>query len=261
MKTQVLSIIGILFLATFFSSCENKNYNDRSTEYTTVLDVQDDGTSAIITSDLKSVTLDTPVTSSSDEELLLHMKDEEKLARDVYYTLYLKWGNQIFNNIAAAEQKHLDAIMLLIDNYSDLLVEEGDAGQYENEEFLQLFNELTARGSESVEEAYSVGALIEELDIYDLDNFLTQTTNENMILVFENLLRGSRNHLRAFYRNLETLGLTYTPSYLDDIAFADIVSSPMEQGKRYAKQNGKRYGNGGNGQGGPNGSGDGTCNQ
>ena len=53
--------------------------------------------------------------SLSDEEVywLMYMREEEKLARDVYATLYEKWGTRIFNNIRVSEQRHMDAVKAL----------------------------------------------------------------------------------------------------------------------------------------------------
>ena len=44
---------------------------------------------------------------------LAFMREEEKLARDVYTNLYAKWGVSIFNNISKSEQTHMDAVLLL----------------------------------------------------------------------------------------------------------------------------------------------------
>ena len=100
-----------------------------------------------------------------------------------------------------------------------------------------------AKGSVSIEEAWKVGALIEEMDITDLTGYLIEVTNENIIMVFENLQKGSRNHLRAFNRQLVTLGLTYTPVYLSQDEYNLIVSSPNETGKLYQMNRNGRQGN------------------
>ena len=75
-------------------------------------------------------------------------------------------------------------------------------GKFTNSGFQVLYEELVAKGSDSIEEAWKVGALIEEMDIKDLTEYLSEVTNENIIMVFENLQKGSRNHLRAFNRQL-----------------------------------------------------------
>jgi hypothetical protein len=58
----------------------------------------------------------------------------------------------------------------------------------------------------SLSEALQVGVLIEEFDIKDLNQALTVTQQPQMRLIYQNLLRASHNHLRAFARNLERRG-------------------------------------------------------
>ncbi|MDP2030099.1 MAG: DUF2202 domain-containing protein [Thiobacillus sp.] len=48
---------------------------------------------------------------------LLFMREEEKLARDVYLTLYETWGLAVFSNIASSEQSHMDALLKLLRTY------------------------------------------------------------------------------------------------------------------------------------------------
>lgn len=269
MKTIISKIAALSIILTALTglfSCEKIDTNSSPNAYTRVLDVSAVGVSSIIEDNLKTVFLDEPIIQGDDEALLLHMLDEEKLARDVYNALYEKWNVSIFSNIAAAEQNHLNAILLLINSYTNLEVEVGEAGVYSKDEFALLYTQLVAQGSESLEAAYSVGALIEELDINDLLIYLDQTSNENVIIVFENLLRGSKNHLRAFNKNLVALGVEYTTQYLDAIIFEEIINAPMEQGKNYAKRNdngkeGKsgKKGKGSNGQGKNGGNANGDC--
>ena len=60
--------------------------------------------------------------------------------------------------------------------------------------------------------------------------------NEDLKFVYNNLLRGSRNHLRAFVRNISNQGETYEPQYMKQEAFDVIINSEMERG---GKGNGK----------------------
>ncbi len=167
---------------------------------------------------------------SDDAEGLAFMREEEKLAGDVYRALYEVWRLPIFDNIQAAEQTHTSAVESLLVRY-DLADPALDrpAGDFENEALQNLYDELVARGSESTTEALAVGALIEELDISDLQ--ARASTNPDIALVYANLERGSRNHLRAFTRQLDRNGLTYTPVHLTQDAFDDIVSTDTERGR------------------------------
>ncbi|GAJ07529.1 unnamed protein product, partial [marine sediment metagenome] len=134
-----------------------------------------------------------------EKEGLFLMREEEKLARDVYLNLYEKWDLKTFYNIAQSEKTHLEAIKLLLDRY-DLKDPIGKdiIGVFENEKLQELYNELVTQGGESLEQALKVGALIEELDIYDLKELLSKTDNDDIKIVYLNLLKGSRNHLRSF---------------------------------------------------------------
>ena len=169
--------------------------------------------------------------SETEKEAILYMVEEEKLARDVYMALYEKWGLQIFANIARSEQQHMDAVRSLINKYglADPTLSLA-SGEFTNPELQNLYNELVARGYQSPEEALKVGALIEELDIYDLENWLQKVQNPDVRRVFCNLEKGSRNHLRSFYKELQTMGATYTPVYISHTMFQKIVSGDYERG-------------------------------
>jgi hypothetical protein len=120
----------------------------------------------------------------------------------------------------------MDAIKTLIDRY-DLVdpVAGAGVGEFANADLQDLYDELVARGSVSLTEALTVGALIEELDITDLQQRLSSTTHEDVAQVYENLLNGSRNHLRAFVNVLGRYGETYEPEYMDQATFDEIVAA------------------------------------
>ncbi len=52
--------------------------------------------------------------------------------------------------------------------------------------------------------------------------------NQDIRVVYENLLKGSRNHLRAFVNNLAMLGITHTPQYMNPSDYQAIINSPTE---------------------------------
>lgn len=159
------------------------------------------------------------------------MREEEKMARDVYTAFYGKWGATIFSNISLSEQTHMDAVLMLLQKYaiSDPVGTNG-IGVFTNPDYQELFTTLVAQGSTSSLSAYKVGATIEEMDILDLKNYLTIVDNKDITLVYEMLAKGSRNHLRSFYKNILNLGGTYTPQYLTQEEFDAIVNSSMETG-------------------------------
>lgn len=165
----------------------------------------------------------TDVNESETAELLF-MREEEKLARDVYRLLYTKWNQRSFYNISKSENQHMLAILLLINRYelTDPVGSNAD-GIFTNPDLQSLYNDLIASGSLSLVEALKVGAAIEEIDIIDLDKAIEMTDNEDFKLVYGNLRKGSENHLRAFVSNLSRNGVAYTPQYLTQEEYNEII--------------------------------------
>jgi len=131
------------------------------------------------------------------------MREEEKLARDVYLVLGAKWNLPVFTNIARSEQTHMDSVQTLLDRYGVDDPAEGRApGEFENPDLQALYDDLVARGSVSPEEALKVGVLIEEIDIDDLNTAIATTEKNDILNVYINLLQGSQSHLEAFQQNL-----------------------------------------------------------
>lgn len=131
------------------------------------------------------------------------MREEEKLARDVYLVLGAKWNLPVFPNIARSEQTHMDSVQTLLDRYGvDDPAEGREPGEFENPDLQALYDDLVARGSVSPEEALKVGVLIEEIDIDDLDTAIATTEKTDIVNVYTSLLRGSQYHLKAFRQNL-----------------------------------------------------------
>jgi hypothetical protein len=134
---------------------------------------------------------------------LLFLREEEKLARDVYLQLYDTWNVTIFKNIVSSEQKHMDAIKNLLDKYgiSDPALARGEFS--EGSGLQDLYNTLVAQGSQSLVNALEVGVLIEEKDIEDLNSAIAATTHKDIKTVYNNLLEGSYHHLAAFISYLD----------------------------------------------------------
>jgi hypothetical protein len=195
-------------------------------------------------------TLEASLSSASSSDLtnieaegLVFMREEEKLARDVYLTLYDQWNINIFKNIAASEQTHTDAIKTLLDQYGlDDPMSSDEIGVFENADLQALYDQLAALGSQSLADALNVGAAIEEIDILDLEKYIAQTDNSDIQRVYESLLKGSRNHLRSFVNTMSNqIGTTYQPQYLSQDAYQAIVGTDIETG---SNGRGKGYGNG-----------------
>lgn len=196
-----------------------------------------------------------PVSDLNAEETaaLLYMREEEKLARDVYNALFTVWGQPTFSNIASSEQQHMDQIKLLLDRYG-LTDPALDLGKFTDPTLQALYDQLVAQGSVSLADALKVGAAIEEIDILDLQTRLALTDNADLQLVFNNLMNGSYSHLNAFAGVLtQQTGEVYQPQYLTAEAYQAIVTGAMGNGNQggNGSQGANGKGNsGGNGQGG-----------
>lgn len=178
-------------------------------------------------------TIVAPATLSPAEAAgLQFMREEEKLAHDVYVTLYEKWGLAAFKSIAASEQQHADAVAYLLKRYaiSDPAAGNG-LGEFTDPKLQALYDELVAQGSKSIADALKVGAAIEEIDILDLQERMAATANADILRVYKNLLAGSENHLRAFVTNLKAqTGETYAPQHLSQAAYDAIVAAANGRG-------------------------------
>jgi hypothetical protein len=165
---------------------------------------------------------------SADESAgLTFMREEEKVARDVYLTLYETWGSQVFSNIARSEQSHIDAVKTLLDRYGIVDPAAGkDIAQFTDPNLQALYDELVELGQQSLADAFWVGALIEETDIQDLIEELETVEHSDIQRVYEQLKQGSENHLRAFVTTLERqTGETYEPQVLDQATYDQIISA------------------------------------
>ncbi len=169
-----------------------------------------------------------PYQNLSTQEIqgLQYMREEEKLAHDVYAYAYDKYGLKIFNNIASSESMHTYMVSVLLDKYNltDPAKDEPQ-GVFKNKTLQNLYYQLIERVNKSKEEALIVGANIEELDIVDINHWKNMTDNKDIEYVYTQLINGSGNHLRAFVSTLEKLyNYTYKPVYLSQEEYDRIIS-------------------------------------
>lgn len=168
-------------------------------------------------------TTSTTTLTTQEKNDLIFMREEEKLARDVYLTLHDVWGTPVFATIATSEQQHMDAILSLLNTYNLPDPTVGKlVGEFVNQELQALYDALIARGKQSALEALLVGGVIEETDIEDLVAAMETSRLSNIDKVYQNLLNGSYNHLRAFASNIESLT---GQSYVAQVVSQDVVDS------------------------------------
>ena len=171
-----------------------------------------------------------PTLSADQIEDLTFIREEEKLARDVYLYAFDVYGLNIFNNIASSEQTHMSRMGDLIETYQlEDPVTDDTPGAFNNEELQALYATLTSQVDQSLTEALTVGAIIEDLDIKDLNEALERSTQADVQTAYEMLRCGSGNHIRAFVGQLEQNGATYTPQFLSADEYQVIIEGSHEQ--------------------------------
>jgi len=169
------------------------------------------------------------VLSAAEIAGLKFMREEEKLAHDVYVAMHTLWGSQVFANIAESETTHTEAILALLTKYGVADPAAGKAaGEFEDVELQALYDTLVAAGAANLIEGLKVGALIEETDIQDIEERKAVTDEADILTVYGSLLCGSRNHLRAFNGALLDQGVTYVAQVITQAEWDAIAYSARE---------------------------------
>lgn len=231
MKRPVTPRVLLISAAFALTACGGGGSdNTASADTAQPLEVVVDGVATISAARLGNLLRAVPVEplSAAEQTSLVFMREEEKLARDVYVYLDSLWGASVptFSNIAKSEATHMASVLTLLQRYalSDPAAATGP-GQFSDPRLQVLYDQLVAGGSVSLVEALKVGAAIEEIDIIDLQAALALIDNRDIRLVYESLVSGSRSHLQAFVRALQQQGVVYTPQYLTPADYAAIVGS------------------------------------
>jgi hypothetical protein len=149
------------------------------------------------------------VLSGDEVSTLLWMREEEKLARDVYIVMNEKWSAKIFARIAASEQKHFDAIGKKLALYGIPDPALPGIGDFSVPELQAMYDKLVSQGNVSYVEALKVGVTIEEEDVKDLEAAIAETNAVPLEITYVHLLNGSENHLASFIKVLEREGVVY----------------------------------------------------
>lgn len=165
-----------------------------------------------------------------DADDLLFLREEEKLARDVYLTLGALWDVPEFANIAASEQAHMDAVLRLLVTYRiPDPVTDDTIGVFVNPTLDALYDDLVAAGEGSLIAALTVGATIEDLDLNDIQAMEERNTARDAARVLDSLACGSRNHVRAYVAQLRLLGADYAAQYLTAAELEAILAGDHER--------------------------------
>lgn len=164
-----------------------------------------------------------PLTQAEIDDLKF-LREEEKLARDVYLFSFNKYQVTIFDNISQSEQKHMNSILNLMNKYGIPDSASSQIGVFNNPNLQSLYTSLTTQSNISLVEALKVGATIEDLDINDIDAFIGNTTKSDLLNVYDKLTCGSKNHIRSYTSQLSVNNVTYTPQFISVEYYNQILS-------------------------------------
>ena len=165
--------------------------------------------------------------SNLEVQSLKKMREEEMLAQDVYLAFSEMYSLPVFSNISKSETRHTTAIKDLLEKYELKDPAAGhETGIFTNPYFQELYTNLVDQGKASFGEAAKVGLLIEDMDIADLEQAIEkEIDNEDIKTVYGNLLRASKNHMKAFYFHSSRTGFKYTPTYISESQYQQITES------------------------------------
>jgi len=171
----------------------------------------------------KATTISAAVPSPREIQGILFIWQEEKAARDLYISLYDETNLSIFMDLVRSEQNHMDQAKSMIDKFGLQTPVPDMPGELENQTLKEIYNRLQAQGKLSHQEALKSAATFEEISIMDLEKEIAATNMEEIGVVYQGLLAGSRKHLRSYVTDLQELGIQYSPQYLSPSEFEEIM--------------------------------------
>jgi hypothetical protein len=163
------------------------------------------------------------VLSPREKEGILFIWEEEKVARDLYTSLYNESNLSIFVDLARSEQNHMDQAKALIDKYDLQTPVSDEHGLFSNQTLMGYYTDLLAQGEQSPQDALEASAAFEEISIVDLEREISAANAEEIRVVYEGLLAGSRKHLRSYVRDLQEQGIQYAPQYISQEEYEETV--------------------------------------
>ena len=177
----------------------------------------------------QNLTTATPATLTPEQVYeVAYMWNEEKLAHDLYLSLYNLYrtdraATPLYNIATRSEIRHMNAVEGLLQKYDiDATNVEGNfagpydpnklsalgSGEFSLSQIQSLYDQLYAKGSQSLKDALEVGCIVEVTDVNDLDEALAVAgDNQDLVNVFTFLRNGSYNHYWAFDSALKGIGV------------------------------------------------------
>lgn len=238
MKTTIFTtaLLGLFALVSCNKSDDFTSPNDVPLA---ILNVDADGISTLTRASVAPVLTVTASLSADEIEFLFALREDEKMARDLYTVFAAKYSTapQI-DRIAAAENSHIAYVEAVLDYYEISYPAMTAAGLFEDAKRQAIYNELADK-SGTLLEVYATMAAVEEESVSAYKSVQSEITNENIALVITNMIKASSNHLKAAVCQIIVGGSTYTPLYLSAEEFGTIVNLPYQNGYKYGQKKGR----------------------
>ncbi len=248
MKTNRLLLLLTALFGLVAVSCQKSEMpvDELSEQFTDIVTVSAEGATEFITKSVVPTFEDTDELTANEIEFLFAVREEEKVARDVYSKFFEEYESKPFSIIGKAEENHIAAVERLFYFYSIEYPPVGDPGVFEDLNRQTYYNQLIAKGT-TLLDAYKAAAYLEEKDIADYKEVLKDISNPNIKMVIEHLYRGSVNHFKAMLRQIDALGSSYENAFLSQEEYETIIKSNFLNGKRYQVRGSGNRTNNGNG--------------
>ncbi|MBP1670778.1 MAG: hypothetical protein H6Q22_350 [Bacteroidetes bacterium] len=242
MKTNsIIILLAICAISLSLASC-TKETNPNTPELlvsatpSDIIEVKSDGATTFALAGVTPAFDSTADLTADEIEFIYAVREDEKVARDLYFSFFGKFGLKPFENIGKAEDNHIKATEKLFDYYEIDYPALSENGKFENVIRQKLFDSLLLKGTPELE-AFKVMAFLEESNIVEYEEVLKTIANPNIKIVIENLARASANHFKAAIRHITALGGTYTPALMTQEQYKAIIAIGFEKGKRYMHKN------------------------
>jgi hypothetical protein len=161
----------------------------------------------------------------NSNELFLKLYNEERMAYDLYGEFYERWALSVFKKVQEREAKHVWCVERIMDNYGFTYNTNVISGSYPDKEIQKIYDELTVKGCISDLAALEAAAYIKEKHISQLRERIRYQEDEYIVKVIFLMESAAQSHLRAFVKSIRLSGSDYSPVFLTDDEFRNIMDS------------------------------------
>ena len=167
----------------------------------------------------------TTALSSAEVATLIYLREEGKLARDIFVSMYRNWGSETFSNSAFSKQIHMDAMKEMLDAYKLPDPIQSHAGVFINPDLKARYDQLLTSGLRSYIDSLYVGATIEENNSLTIRGAIKESTHTDLTKSYRALLDESKKNLDVYIKLLASKGVGYTPRFVSPAMTYGVHSS------------------------------------